>query len=82
MAGQQRAPRRLLRPLGRRASRGRWPRPARRVVGWCANSGITPNMVTITGLLLVLAATWLFAHGAFASGLVCGWIMTLLDTVD
>ena len=59
-----------------------WPRPARRVVGWCANSGITPNMVTITGLLLVLAATWLFAHGAFASGLVCGWIMTLLDTVD
>jgi phosphatidylglycerophosphate synthase len=59
-----------------------WPRPARRVVGWCANAGITPNMVTVTGLLLVLAATWLFAHGAFVSGLACGWLMTLLDTVD
>ena len=59
-----------------------WPRPARHVVGWCASAGITPNMVTITGLLLVLAATWLFAHGAFASGLACGWVMTLLDTVD
>jgi len=59
-----------------------WPRPARRVVGWCANSGITPNMVTLVGLALVLAATWLFAHGAFASGLLCGWVMTFLDTVD
>ena len=59
-----------------------WPRPARRVVGWCASAGITPNMVTITGLILVLAACWLFAHGAFITGLVCGWVMTLLDTVD
>jgi phosphatidylglycerophosphate synthase len=59
-----------------------WPRPARKVVGWCANAGITPNMVTVTGLALVLAACWLFAEGFFVSGLVCGWIMTLLDTVD
>ncbi len=59
-----------------------WPRPARHVVAWCANAGITPNMVTLVGLALVLAATWLFAHGAFASGLLCGWVMTLLDTVD
>lgn len=59
-----------------------WPQPARHIVGWCANAGITPNMVTLTGLALVLAATWLFAHGAFASGLACGWVMTLLDTVD
>ena len=59
-----------------------WPRPARRVVGWCAQAGISPNVVTLTGLVLVLAAAWLFGHGAFASGLVCGWVMTLLDTVD
>ena len=59
-----------------------WPRPARKIVGWCANAGISPNMVTLTGLALVIAAAWLFAHGAFASGLLCGWIMTLLDTVD
>ncbi len=59
-----------------------WPRPARVMVGWCANAGISPNMVTLTGLVLVIAAAWMFAHGAFASGLLCGWIMTLLDTVD
>jgi hypothetical protein len=59
-----------------------WPRPARAVVGWCARFGITPNMVTLLGFLLVLAATFAFYHGAFALGLACGWIMTLLDTVD
>ena len=59
-----------------------WPRPARYVVGWCAKAGISPNRVTLTGLVLVIAAGWLFAHGAFASGLACGWVMTLLDTVD
>ena len=59
-----------------------WPRPARVVVGWCARFGITPNMVTLLGFLLVLAATYAFYHGAFALGLACGWIMTLLDTVD
>jgi len=59
-----------------------WPRPARTVVGWCARLGITPNGVTLTGFALVIAATWLFLEGAYALGLVCGWIMTLLDTVD
>lgn len=59
-----------------------WPRPARAVVGWCARFGITPNMVTSLGLLLVLAAAFAFYHGAYALGLACGWIMTLLDTVD
>lgn len=59
-----------------------WPKPAKYLVGVAARAGITPNQVTITGLLLVIAATILFAKGAFLSGLVCGWIMTLLDTVD
>lgn len=59
-----------------------WPRPARVVVGWCARLGITPNMVTLFGFLLVLAATFAFYHGAFAFGLACGWTMTFLDTVD
>jgi len=59
-----------------------WPRPARAMVGWCAQLGITPNMVTGFGLLLVLAATFAFYHGAYALGLACGWLMTLLDTVD
>jgi phosphatidylserine synthase len=59
-----------------------WPRPARVIVGWCARLGVTPNMVTLAGLALVIAATFAFYYGAYALGLACGWIMTLLDTVD
>lgn len=59
-----------------------WPRPARVVVGWCANAGISPNAVTILGGLLMLASCWLFYHGYYAVGLLGGWIMTFLDTVD
>lgn len=59
-----------------------WPRPARRVVHFCANAGITPNMVTSAGLLLVIAACYLFLHQHYALGLLAGWIMTFLDTVD
>lgn len=59
-----------------------WPRPARVIVGWCARLGATPNMVTLAGLALVVAAAFAFYHGAYALGLACGWIMTFLDTVD
>ena len=59
-----------------------WPRPAKRVVGVCARLGVTPNMVTTIGLLLVIAASFLFAHQYYALGLLAGWIMTFLDTVD
>lgn len=59
-----------------------WPRPARVVVGWCANAGISPNAVTILGGLLMLASCWLFYNGYYAIGLLGGWIMTFLDTVD
>lgn len=59
-----------------------WPRPARVVVGWCARAGITPNMVTLTGFALMLASCWWFYQGQYALGLISGWIMTFLDTVD
>jgi len=59
-----------------------WPRPARVLVGWCARLGITPNTVTLVGVLLMLMATYAFFQGAYAIGLACGWVMTLLDTVD
>ncbi|MDX2416486.1 MAG: CDP-alcohol phosphatidyltransferase family protein, partial [Xanthomonadales bacterium] len=59
-----------------------WPRPAKQIVHVCANLGITPNMVTTTGLILVIAASFLFLHGYYAWGLLAGWIMTFLDTVD
>ena len=59
-----------------------WPRPAQVVTGWCAQAGISPNQVTFAGLLLTIAAFWLFWQGHYGLGLVCGWIMTFLDTVD
>lgn len=59
-----------------------WPRPARRLVHWCARLGVSPNTVTSIGLLLVLAACWFFLHGQYLAGLLAGWLMTLLDTVD
>jgi phosphatidylglycerophosphate synthase len=59
-----------------------WPKPAKRAVAWCAERGITPNMVTLTGLVLMLLAGWCFYEGAYLTGLIAGWLMTFLDTVD
>ena len=59
-----------------------WPRPAKQAVRVCASLGVTPNMVTSIGLLLVIAASFLFADQYYAWGLLAGWIMTYLDTVD
>ena len=59
-----------------------WPRPARKLVQLAANLGVTPNAVTSIGLVLVIAACYLFLHGHYLAGLAAGWIMTLLDTVD
>jgi phosphatidylglycerophosphate synthase len=43
---------------------------------------ITPNIVTTFGALLMLVALLCFINGLFALGLLSGWVMTLLDTVD
>jgi hypothetical protein len=59
-----------------------WPKPAKRFVHLCANFRISPNMVTSFGLLLVLAACYLFLNGHYGWGLLAGWLMTFLDTVD
>jgi phosphatidylglycerophosphate synthase len=59
-----------------------WPIPARWVVGQCVRFGIRPNHVTLTGLLLVILAGVLFAYGHYGWGLLAGWVMTFLDTVD
>jgi phosphatidylglycerophosphate synthase len=59
-----------------------WPLPARLLVMFCAKSGVSPNMVTTAGLILVVAASFLFLSGHYAAGLACGWVMTFLDTVD
>lgn len=59
-----------------------WPRPAQWVVGQCVRFGLRPNHVTIIGLFLVILTGALFAHGLYGLGLLAGWLMTFLDTVD
>ncbi len=59
-----------------------WPVPARIVTRWCALARMTPNQVTLIGLVLTIAAFVLFWRGHFGWGLACGWLMTFLDTVD
>ncbi|MFV0437932.1 MAG: CDP-alcohol phosphatidyltransferase family protein [Desulfopila sp.] len=59
-----------------------WPRPARWAVGRCVQYRIRPNQVTIVSLVLVIIAGWCFFRGQFGLGLMAGWLMTYLDTVD
>lgn len=59
-----------------------WPKPARRVVHYCAKIGASPNTVTTIGFILTIAACYLFYKGFYFTGLLAGWIMTFLDTVD
>ena len=59
-----------------------WPLPARIVTGWCARRRITPNMVTGLSYVLTFLALVAFWRGDFAIGLLSGWSMTFLDTVD
>lgn len=59
-----------------------WPRPARWVVGQCVRFGFRPNHVTVFGLLLAILTGVLFAYGWYGWGLLAGWLMTFLDTVD
>ena len=59
-----------------------WPAPARWAVGQCVRLGLQPNHVTIFGLILVIIAGFCFARGWYGWGLLAGWLMTFLDTVD
>jgi phosphatidylglycerophosphate synthase len=59
-----------------------FPVPAREVVRVLARWGVHPNTVTAVSYVLAAAVTWLFWEGWFATGLVLGWTMSFLDTVD
>ena len=59
-----------------------WPAPARWAVGQCVRLGLRPNHVTVIGLLLVILAGLFFVRGSYGWGLLAGWLMTFLDTVD
>ena len=59
-----------------------WPEWAFVLTRWSAVLGITPNGVTAAGTLLCVAATLLFWHGWFWTGLAAGLVFMVLDTVD
>ena len=59
-----------------------WPGPARRVVALAVRWRLTPNQVTLVGLVLVCIAGACFHAGLYGVGLAAGWLMTFLDTVD
>ena len=59
-----------------------WPRPAQWCTRVCVRFGLSPNQVTSIGFVLAIIATVLFARGRFGWGLLAGWMMTFLDTVD
>ncbi|MCS4503113.1 CDP-alcohol phosphatidyltransferase family protein [Arhodomonas aquaeolei] len=59
-----------------------WPVPAQWAVHGCIRLGLSPNAVTTASLVLAIAALVAFAGGAYGLGLVAGWLMTFLDTVD
>jgi phosphatidylglycerophosphate synthase len=59
-----------------------WPAPARWLTGVLARARVRPNTVTAISWVLAVLTVWLFMEGAFATGLVCAWLMTFLDTVD
>ncbi|MDY6821922.1 MAG: CDP-alcohol phosphatidyltransferase family protein [Deferribacterota bacterium] len=59
-----------------------WPKPAKLAVKFCVSRGITPNEVTTLSLILALIAGLLFYFNLYTLGLVLGWFMTFLDTVD
>jgi phosphatidylglycerophosphate synthase len=59
-----------------------WPIPAYRTVRVCVRFGIRPNQVTLLSLVFAVAAGIAFWYGHYGMGLVMGWLMTFLDTVD
>ena len=59
-----------------------WPRPAFIATRILAPLGVTPNVVTLIGAVLVFAAFYLFWNGQYGWGLAAAWLMTFLDTVD
>ncbi len=59
-----------------------WPKPARWATHLCTRHGIKPNHITLSSWALALATGLLFAVGEYGWGLVIGWVMTFLDTVD
>ncbi len=59
-----------------------WPIPAFWATKLCVRYGWKPNHVTLASLLLAILAGIAFWFGHYGIGLIMGWAMTFLDTVD
>jgi len=59
-----------------------WPVPAYWVVRLCVRFDLRPNHITLLSLLFAILAGVAFWHGHYGMGLLMGWLMTFLDTVD
>ncbi|SEL36138.1 CDP-alcohol phosphatidyltransferase family protein [Nitrosovibrio tenuis] len=59
-----------------------WPVPAFWAARFCVRFGLRPNHVTLLSLLFAVLAGIAFWYGHYGIGLLMGWLMTFLDTVD
>ena len=59
-----------------------WPVPAFWATHYCVHRGWQPNHVTYLSIVLASLTGLAFWFGFFGIGLLMGWLMTFLDTVD
>ena len=59
-----------------------WRGAAFHLTRWAAAARLTPNMVTLAGIVLCVGAVLLFLGGHFLAGLAVGLAFMVLDTVD
>ncbi|MDQ3075328.1 MAG: CDP-alcohol phosphatidyltransferase family protein [Pseudomonadota bacterium] len=59
-----------------------WRRPAFYLTRWAARAGLSPNIITLVGALLCVAAFFLFWDGRYWAGCAAGFAFMVLDTVD
>ncbi len=59
-----------------------WRRPAFYLTRWAAEAGMTPNLVTMIGAALCVAAFFLFLYGWYWTGIAAAFGFMVLDTVD
>ena len=59
-----------------------WRKPAFYMTRWAARAGLSPNIVTVIGAMLCIAAFFLFWEGRYWMGVAAGLGFMVLDTVD
>ena len=59
-----------------------WRRPAFHLTRWAARAGLSPNVITLIGAVLCVAAFFFFWYGRYRLGIIAGLGFMVLDTVD